>query len=66
MANLTNAANLAKTATLTIFCQRLRFKRMSPREGFKRSGEFNEVGENGEVNNIFRQRPRIWRHRLCG
>ena len=41
----TNTANLANMANLTIFCQRPKCNRMSSRQGYQQSGEFDECGE---------------------
>ena len=38
-------ANLTNTANMTIFHQGPKFKRMSSREGYQQSGEFDKYGE---------------------
>ena len=39
---------VANLANMTIFRQRPKFKRMSSRQGYQQSGEFDEYGEFGE------------------
>ena len=48
-------ANLTNLANMTIFRQGQKFKRMSSRQGYQQSGEFDkygEFGEYGEFDNI--------------
>ena len=48
-ANSTNTANLA---SLMIFRQRPKFKRMSSRQGYQQTAEFDEYGEFGKFDDI--------------
>ena len=45
---------MKKMANLTIFCQRPKFKRISSRQGYQQSGDWNdgEFGERGKFDDI--------------